>query len=499
MAVFLFSSYSVSVSNRWVSGESQVSLRWVSGATSRVQELQFGAGWAFALLQSDCRGRCVSELYLLLTWMKSPESWNLLSAAFHEFRCFLLKQHKQKHWSVINNLKGRIFNNWVFRVKHVSQTNIHIWASQIRNHSSSFRLLLPVSWSFGSWSLSDDWTLVLAVGRSGFLTFWFPSLVSEELSEAVAIVPAPQGLTLPWPPPVIFDPDPWHVHLDLHRRSCPETSSRWVPLCQSSSTAGGLHHVRLRGLHPCWEEPACTWKEVQCYHASSQLSSQFALSDAVVFLCRRSGSSSSEVGGSQHKSRYRRLSAPPSSSSETPPCCSLSATREEEDPDPPSFRGSRGDLAFPDYSLGLTESSTPITTSLQQDQQENRSTQKETSNSVLEGRSSRTLRFTRQQSVGGASSHSQVYYPFPSRKTPRISEAAKRLGMYSSIWGGPGSAAGRTRGASQGSIRDQSIHEPILWVFKEQKFDGPSFSELHRGALIIITCDVSLVIKSSSC
>ncbi|XP_039859832.1 uncharacterized protein C9orf152-like [Simochromis diagramma] len=197
--------------------------------------------------------------------------------------------------------------------------------------------------------------------------------VSEELSEAVAIVPAPQGLTLPWPPPVIFDPDPWHVHLDLHRRSCPETSSR------------------------------------------------------------RSGSSSSEVGGSQHESRYRRLSAPPSSSSETPPCCSLSATREEEDPDPPSFRGSRGDLAFPDYSLGLTESSTPITTSLQQDQQENRSTQKETSNSVLEGRSSRTLRFTRQQSVGGASSHSQVYYPFPSRKTPRISEAAKRLGMYSSF------------------------------------------------------------------
>lgn len=251
------------MSLRWVSGEPQVSLRWVSGATSRVQELQFGAGWAFALLQSDCRGRCVSELYLLLTWMKSPESWNLLSAAFHEFRCFLLKQHKQKHWSVINNLKGRIFNNWVFRVKHVSQTNIHIWASQIRNHSSSFRLLLPVSWSFGSWSLSDDWTLVLAVGRSGFLMFWFPSLVSEELSEAVAIVPAPQGLTLPWPPPVIFDPDPWHVHLDLHRRSCPETSSRWVPLCQSSSTAGGLHHVRLRGLHPCWEEPACMlWRNM---------------------------------------------------------------------------------------------------------------------------------------------------------------------------------------------------------------------------------------------
>ncbi|CAI5671232.1 unnamed protein product [Oreochromis niloticus] len=173
--------------------------------------------------------------------------------------------------------------------------------------------------------------------------------VSEELSEAVAIVPAPQGLTLPWPPPVIFDPDPWHVHLDLHRRSCPETSSR------------------------------------------------------------RSGSSSSEVGSLRHESRYRKLSAPPSSSSESPPCCSSSATREEEDPDPPSFKGSRGDLAFP-------ESSTPITTSLQQDQQENRSTQKETSNSVLEGRSSRTLRFTRQQSVGGGSLTLPGLLPVPQQE-----------------------------------------------------------------------------------
>lgn len=138
-------------------------------------------------------------------------------------------------------------------------------------------------------------------------------------------------------------------------------------------------------------------------------------------------------------------SAPPSSSSETPPCCSLSATREEEDPDPPSFRGSRGDLAFPDYSLGLTESSTPITTSLQQDQQENRSTQKETSNSVPEGRSSRTLRFTRQQSVGGG-------HPHTSRSTTR-SPAGRRRGSLR-----PPRGWGCTRASEEDRIQQQVVH-----------------------------------------
>lgn len=266
----------------------------------------------------------------------------------------------------------------------------------------------------------------------------------------------------PGPAPALLPRDIQQVSSSLSELQHSRRSSSCPPE-RSSSLLGG---TRLHALEEHGRRFSVITPPHSCPHSLLSLMMvklQFVQisSRAVVFLCRRSGSSSSEVGGSRHESRYRKLSAPQSSSSETPPCCSLSATRQEEDPDPPSFRGSRGDLAFPDYSLGLTESSTPITTSLQQDQQENRSTQKETSNSVLEGRSSRTLRFTRQQSVGGASSHSQVYYPFPSRKTPRISEAAKRLGMYSSFWGGPGSAAGRPRGASQGSIRDRSIPEPI--------------------------------------
>ncbi|XP_037311257.2 uncharacterized protein C9orf152-like [Pungitius pungitius] len=48
------------------------------------------------------------------------------------------------------------------------------------------------------------------------------------------------------------------------------------------------------------------------------------------------------------------------------------------------------------------------------------------------------LRFTRQLSLGGVDSsngvhQNQNHHPFPNRKPPRISEAAKRLGMYSSF------------------------------------------------------------------
>lgn len=48
------------------------------------------------------------------------------------------------------------------------------------------------------------------------------------------------------------------------------------------------------------------------------------------------------------------------------------------------------------------------------------------------GTSALALRFNGQLSVGGAGSPNHNYQPFPHRKTPRISEAARRLGMYSS-------------------------------------------------------------------
>ncbi|KAM3593877.1 uncharacterized protein V6R79_024255 [Siganus canaliculatus] len=59
--------------------------------------------------------------------------------------------------------------------------------------------------------------------------------VSSELSDAVDVLPVTQGLLSPWEPnshpspTATFDPssvayDPWHVHLDLHRRHCPSVN-----------------------------------------------------------------------------------------------------------------------------------------------------------------------------------------------------------------------------------------------------------------------------------
>lgn len=114
----------------------------------------------------------------------------------------------------------------------------------------------------------------------------------------------------------------------------------------------------------------------------------------------------------------------------------------------------------PDSRTSSDKSSTPVasttgspsssTTNLHEDLKETQSAETKSSNGVLQTsitptwRGSRKFsapanRLTRQLSAGGEGSstgvqHSQNYYPFPSRKTPRISEAAKRLGMYSSFW-----------------------------------------------------------------
>lgn len=103
------------------------------------------------------------------------------------------------------------------------------------------------------------------------------------------------------------------------------------------------------------------------------------------------------------------------------------------------------------------ESSTPVasiagsrsssTTNLHDALKDTQSADTKSSSGVLQtsdtpsGRGSRMFsanRITRQLSVGDEGSctgvqHYQNYYPFPNRKTPRISEAAKRLGMYASL------------------------------------------------------------------
>lgn len=261
--------------------------------------------------------------------------------------------------------------------------------------------------------------------------------VSEELSEAVSIIPVTQGLTSPWKPSgtsspsITFDPDPaaydpWHVHLDLHRRRCPGVTAQ---LTTSSP-------------------------ETTNTNSSSRCSS-----------------SSSEAVGSRQVEEEDRFNSdgsrgdPDTESSER-----SGGDPEKMDPVPVSVSGSLdgGSKDEPDgpcsVSLDLSarsssdESSTPVasitcspsssTTSLQKDLKEGHSAGRKTRNSEQNSstsawRGSRkssapALRFTRQLSVGGVGSsggvhQNQNYHPFPSRKTPRISEAARRLGMYSSF------------------------------------------------------------------
>ncbi|XP_070708934.1 uncharacterized protein [Pempheris klunzingeri] len=267
--------------------------------------------------------------------------------------------------------------------------------------------------------------------------------VSDELSQAVCIIPVTQGLTSPWepnscsPPAVTSDPDPWHVHLGLHRRSRPGAVAQ---LAASS--------------------PETTNTNSSSRRSSSSLETCTLQQDVDPAL------------------------GPHSSSRETSPCSSSNSTTEEEHsdtdgsrgaPGPGPLEGTRGDSDGIDpvqdsgsgpadasehqsLSDGSTEGrrgsdggSAPrgSTASLHRDLRENQSTGRRTTNGVLptaatsawrgSGRlAAPALRFTRQLSVGGVGSssgghHDLNYHPFPNRKPPRISEAARRLGMYSSF------------------------------------------------------------------
>ncbi|CAK6982485.1 histone H3.v1-like [Scomber scombrus] len=194
--------------------------------------------------------------------------------------------------------------------------------------------------------------------------------VSEDLSDAVNIISVTQGLSS-WEPksspsPLGSTPDPWHVHLSLHRRSCP-TISISLPTSSSETTNS------------------------------------------------RRGSSSSE------ESRCRKLS--------------LASEQNPRGEDPPDglVCGSFSDS--PEYSAVSPDGSSSSSSNLT----ENHSATLQTSSSGAAWSSSRKSsglgpRFTRQLSLGGVgSSANQNYYPFPNRKAPRISEAAKKLGMYSSF------------------------------------------------------------------
>ncbi|KAM4534148.1 uncharacterized protein PAE49_022443 [Odontesthes bonariensis] len=205
---------------------------------------------------------------------------------------------------------------------------------------------------------------------------------SEQPLEAIGIVPVAQGVTSPGvtspgvpnntpTSPVTFDSDqkmydPWHVHLDLHRRCrtavCTRTSRWWW----SSSEVGG----------------------------SQQDTSHCGEGDPHPDCDGSSGGSSRTCGAAQVQSPSEQHLR------EDPPDGASRMTTESP------VSGSEGPEA-PSSDDG---------THLHQDQnQEQNQNQNQEKNGSAESRAD----------------GSQNHYPFPSRRAPRISEAARRLGMYS--------------------------------------------------------------------
>ncbi|XP_074484172.1 uncharacterized protein LOC141763614 [Sebastes fasciatus] len=287
--------------------------------------------------------------------------------------------------------------------------------------------------------------------------------VSDELAEAVSIIAVTQGLTSPWepnggsPPAVTFDPDPtngcdpWHVHLDLHRRcrpgvsaqlaaSSPETTNTNSSSRRSSSSSesGGRNlSVDSTSDSPC--SSFCSAKE--------EVPTDRSTGDPDTGSSRGDPDTGSSVRSRGDPEKMDPVQVSVSDSLDSSEQHSRSDVSEQV---PPSSERS---------AAGSDESTTPVasttcspsssTTSLHEDLNPSagRTT---TSNGVLQTSSTTSawrgsrkfsapaLRFTRQLSVGGVGSsagvhQNQNYHPFPNRKTPRISEAARRLGMYSSF------------------------------------------------------------------
>ncbi|KAE8279610.1 hypothetical protein D5F01_LYC21733 [Larimichthys crocea] len=269
--------------------------------------------------------------------------------------------------------------------------------------------------------------------------------VSEELSEAVSIIPVTQGLTSPWepsgstPPAISFDSDPmtydpWHIHLGLHRRCCLGVTAQLTASSPETTNTNG----------------------------SSRRSSTSSEADDSTF----DSPGSSFNCPTDHSNTDRSREDPDTGSLEevgpvqVPVCGPLHPTEQtpsdgsQEDHPDGSFTDSQECTG-----ASSDESSTPVAsvtcspsssiTSLHVDLKENQSAGRKTSNAVLQDSStlvwrgsrkfsSPALRFTRQLTLGGVGSslgvhQNQNYHPFPNRKAPRISEAARRLGMYSSF------------------------------------------------------------------
>ncbi|XP_029385497.1 uncharacterized protein LOC115061324 [Echeneis naucrates] len=260
--------------------------------------------------------------------------------------------------------------------------------------------------------------------------------VSDNLLEDTNVFPISQVSASPLPA-VTFDP--WHIHLDLHRRSCAAIT---VPPPGSSSEITNTRHSSSRESLSSSEEMS-SWRSLNGTKEEDLLSVDQSRGDS--------------DSGSSGRSREGSVRVNPDWFSIT-----TSLDVREQSPDNGS-RKDPPDVGLQSLALGSLsssdESSTPVAsstcsssssnTNIHEDPKEGRTTHIQNSHGVLKTSSTpvwggsrkfstHALRFTRQLSMGGVGSSSgapqnQNYHPFPNRKTPKISEAARRLGMYSSF------------------------------------------------------------------
>ncbi|XP_024859359.1 uncharacterized protein LOC108229789 isoform X2 [Kryptolebias marmoratus] len=228
---------------------------------------------------------------------------------------------------------------------------------------------------------------VLLFTRTGETGTGETGTASDRLSDAVSVVPVAQGSTSPWEPNSPSPPfssnlkmfDPWHVHLDLHRRA--RLTAQGPPSSPETKTSRRSGSSSSEGFSSSQSGSSC----------SSRETSSSCISDPL-----RADPGSGSIRGSSEGCKKNQVQG----TSKDPHHSSFRRTAEGSESHPQGPHQNQNHSAETSWSRQLLS---PIP------------------------------RICRQLSAGGLDPSSQNHYPFPSRKTPKISEAARRLGLYPSL------------------------------------------------------------------
>ncbi|XP_076014203.1 uncharacterized protein LOC143006798 isoform X2 [Genypterus blacodes] len=286
--------------------------------------------------------------------------------------------------------------------------------------------------------------------------------VSQELSDALSIIPVPQSLTSPTEPqncspvannnPNLLTSDPWHVHLGLHRRSCSLVTNQVSPemqrtnsyfrfpshFAESDSRDQELLGDSISNFVGSRETFISTKSHLKCptgepVHDSLKSPMGDPVSDS-------SNCPTGDVDGSLEVSQTSPVGCSTDDHFDHSICtsevCVFGSSFSDSQESSAASLTNSNDGSTPVASVTYSPHSS-ISDVEDELKKETIDVNGKTSPGILQA-SRRTpvpaLRFTRQVTLGGVvSSQHPSYYPFPHRKSQRISEAARKLGMYSSF------------------------------------------------------------------